>query len=62
MGKGPRSSVPGGSQDRYRNCWINKFLDVPPGISIGGAKQYRDLIGSGRLEAFTQTKIINMAK
>lgn len=44
--------------------WINRFLDVPPDVSFGGAKQSgigREL-GREGLEAFTQPKIINMAK
>jgi acyl-CoA reductase-like NAD-dependent aldehyde dehydrogenase len=44
--------------------WINRFLDVPPDVSFGGAKQSgigREL-GQEGLEAFTQPKIINMAK
>jgi acyl-CoA reductase-like NAD-dependent aldehyde dehydrogenase len=44
--------------------WINKFLDVSPDISFGGAKQSGIGIELGQegLEAFTQVKIINMAK
>ncbi|WP_424631786.1 aldehyde dehydrogenase family protein [Bradyrhizobium sp. SYSU BS000235] len=44
--------------------WINTFLDVSPDIAIGGAKQSgigSQLCREG-LEAFTQSKIINMAK
>jgi acyl-CoA reductase-like NAD-dependent aldehyde dehydrogenase len=44
--------------------WINSFLDVSPDISFGGAKQSgigREL-GQEGLEAFTQVKIINVAK
>jgi acyl-CoA reductase-like NAD-dependent aldehyde dehydrogenase len=44
--------------------WINSFLDVSPDISFGGAKQSgigREL-GQEGLEAFTQVKIITMAK
>ena len=44
--------------------WINKFLDVSPDISFGGAKQsgIGTELGQEGLEAFTQVKIINMAK
>ena len=44
--------------------WINKFLDVSPDISFGGAKQsgIGAELGQEGLEAFTQVKIINMAK
>ena len=44
--------------------WINTFLDVSPDISFGGAKQSGIGAELGRegLEAFTQVKIINMAK
>ena len=44
--------------------WINKFLDVSPDISFGGAKQsgIGTELGQEGLEAFTQAKIINMAK
>ena len=44
--------------------WINKFLDVSPDISFGGAKQsgIGAELGQEGLEAFTQAKIINMAK
>src|SRR6201990_3116704 len=44
--------------------WINTFLDVSPDISFGGAKQSGIGAELGRegLEAFTQAKIINMAK
>jgi acyl-CoA reductase-like NAD-dependent aldehyde dehydrogenase len=44
--------------------WINTFLDVSPDISIGGAKQsgIGSQLGQEGLEAFTQAKIINMAK
>jgi acyl-CoA reductase-like NAD-dependent aldehyde dehydrogenase len=44
--------------------WINKFLDVSPDFSFGGAKQSgtgREL-GQEGLEEFTQVKIISMAK
>lgn len=44
--------------------WINKFLDVSPDISFGGAKQsgIGAELGQEGLEAFTQVRIINMAK
>ena len=44
--------------------WINKFLDVSPDVSFGGAKQsgIGAELGQEGLEAFTQIKIINMAK
>ena len=44
--------------------WINKFLDVSPDIPYGGAKQsgIGTELGMEGLEAFTQVKIINMAK
>jgi acyl-CoA reductase-like NAD-dependent aldehyde dehydrogenase len=44
--------------------WINKFLDVSPDISFGGAKQsgIGTELGQEGLEAFTQVRIINMAK
>jgi acyl-CoA reductase-like NAD-dependent aldehyde dehydrogenase len=44
--------------------WINKFLDVSPDISLGGAKQsgIGTELGKEGLEAFTQVRIINMAK
>ena len=44
--------------------WINKFLDVSPDVSFGGAKQsgIGAELGQEGLEAFTQVKIINMAK
>jgi acyl-CoA reductase-like NAD-dependent aldehyde dehydrogenase len=44
--------------------WINKCLDVSPDTPIGGAKQSGIGAEMGRegLEAYTQTKIINMAK
>ena len=44
--------------------WINQFLDVSPDISFGGAKQsgIGAELGQEGLEAFTQVKIINMAK
>ena len=44
--------------------WINKFLDVSPDISFGGAKQSGIGVELGQegLEEFTQVKIINMAK
>ena len=44
--------------------WINKFLDVSPDVSFGGAKQsgIGTELGQEGLEAFTQVKIINMAK
>src|SRR6201991_2013393 len=44
--------------------WINKFLDVSPDIPFGGAKQSSigEELGQEGLEAYTQPKIINMAK
>ena len=44
--------------------WINRFLDVSPDIPFGGAKQSGIGAELGRegLEAYTQVKIINMAK
>jgi acyl-CoA reductase-like NAD-dependent aldehyde dehydrogenase len=44
--------------------WINKFLDVSPDVSFGGAKQsgIGTELGQEGLEAFTQVRIINMAK
>jgi acyl-CoA reductase-like NAD-dependent aldehyde dehydrogenase len=44
--------------------WINKFLDVSPDISFGGAKQsgIGSELGREGLEEFTQVTIINMAK
>jgi acyl-CoA reductase-like NAD-dependent aldehyde dehydrogenase len=44
--------------------WINKHLDLPPDIPMGGAKQSGIGAELGRegLEEFTQAKIINMAK
>jgi acyl-CoA reductase-like NAD-dependent aldehyde dehydrogenase len=44
--------------------WINKCPDVSPDTPIGGAKQSGIGAEMGRegLEAYTQTKIINMAK
>lgn len=44
--------------------WINKFLDVSPDVSFGPAKQsgIGFEFGQEGLEAFTQVKIISMAK
>jgi len=44
--------------------WINKFLDVSPDVSFGPAKQsgIGSEFGQEGLEAFTQVKIISMAK
>ena len=44
--------------------WINKHLDLPPDIPMGGAKQsgIGAELGQEGLEEFTQAKIINMAK
>jgi acyl-CoA reductase-like NAD-dependent aldehyde dehydrogenase len=44
--------------------WINKFLDVSLDVSFGAAKQsgVGNEFGQEGLEAFTQAKIINMAK
>jgi acyl-CoA reductase-like NAD-dependent aldehyde dehydrogenase len=44
--------------------WINKHLDLPPDVPMGGAKQSGIGVELGQegLEEFTQAKIINMAK
>jgi acyl-CoA reductase-like NAD-dependent aldehyde dehydrogenase len=44
--------------------WINRHLDLPPDIPMGGAKQsgIGAELGQEGLEEFTQAKIINMAK
>jgi acyl-CoA reductase-like NAD-dependent aldehyde dehydrogenase len=44
--------------------WVNTFLDVSPDVSFGGAKQsgIGNELGQEGLEAFTQVRIINMAK
>jgi acyl-CoA reductase-like NAD-dependent aldehyde dehydrogenase len=44
--------------------WINKHLDLPPDIPMGGAKQsgIGAELGQEGLQEFTQAKIINMAK
>jgi acyl-CoA reductase-like NAD-dependent aldehyde dehydrogenase len=44
--------------------WINKFLDVSPDVSFGGAKQsgIGAELGQEGLEAFIQVRTINMAK
>jgi acyl-CoA reductase-like NAD-dependent aldehyde dehydrogenase len=44
--------------------WINKFLDVSLDVSFGAAKQsgIGTEFGQEGLEAFTQAKVINMAK
>jgi acyl-CoA reductase-like NAD-dependent aldehyde dehydrogenase len=44
--------------------WINKHLDLPPDIPMGGAKRSGIGVELGQegLEEFTQAKIINMAK
>jgi acyl-CoA reductase-like NAD-dependent aldehyde dehydrogenase len=44
--------------------WVNKHLDLPPDIPFGGAKQsgFGAEMGQEGLEAFTQSKIVNMAK
>ena len=44
--------------------WINKHLDLPPDIPMGGAKQsgFGIEMGQDGLEEFTQAKIINMAR
>ncbi len=44
--------------------WINKHLDLPPDIPMGGAKQSGIGVELGQegLQEFTQAKIINMAK
>ena len=44
--------------------WINKHLDLPPDVPMGGAKQSGIGVELGHegLEEFTQAKIINMTK
>jgi acyl-CoA reductase-like NAD-dependent aldehyde dehydrogenase len=44
--------------------WVNKHLDLPPDIPFGGAKQsgLGTEAGQEGLQAFTQLKVINMAK
>jgi acyl-CoA reductase-like NAD-dependent aldehyde dehydrogenase len=44
--------------------WVNKHLDLPPGVPMGGAKQsgFGTEMGVDGLEEFTQAKIINMAR
>ena len=44
--------------------WVNKHLDLPPDIPFGGAKQsgLGAEMGQEGLEAFTQARIINVAK
>ena len=44
--------------------WINKHLDLPPDVPMGGAKQsgFGIEMGQDGLEEFTQAKIINMAR
>ena len=44
--------------------WVNKHLDLPPDVSFGGAKQsgLGAEMGQEGLEAFTQVRIINVAK
>ncbi len=44
--------------------WINKHLDLPADIPMGGAKQsgFGIEMGQDGLEEFTQAKIINMAR
>lgn len=44
--------------------WINRFLDMSPSVPFGGAKQSGIGVELGQegLQAYTQTKIINMAK
>jgi acyl-CoA reductase-like NAD-dependent aldehyde dehydrogenase len=44
--------------------WVNKHLDLPPDVPMGGAKQsgFGTEQGIDGLEEFTQAKIINMAR
>jgi acyl-CoA reductase-like NAD-dependent aldehyde dehydrogenase len=44
--------------------WINKHLDLPADVPMGGAKQsgFGTELGQDGLEEFTQAKIINMAR
>ncbi|MEJ1962043.1 MAG: aldehyde dehydrogenase family protein [Gammaproteobacteria bacterium] len=44
--------------------WVNKHLDLPPDVPMGGAKQsgFGSEMGQDGLEEFTQAKIINMAR
>jgi acyl-CoA reductase-like NAD-dependent aldehyde dehydrogenase len=44
--------------------WVNKHLDLPPDVPMGGAKQsgFGTEMGVDGLEEFTQAKIINMAR
>jgi acyl-CoA reductase-like NAD-dependent aldehyde dehydrogenase len=44
--------------------WINRWLDVHPDISVGGAKQsgIGVELGLEGLESFTQAKVINILK
>jgi acyl-CoA reductase-like NAD-dependent aldehyde dehydrogenase len=43
--------------------WVNKHLDLPPDVRVGGAKQsgVGAELGQDGLHEFTQAKIINMA-
>ncbi|MEJ0034710.1 MAG: aldehyde dehydrogenase family protein [Gammaproteobacteria bacterium] len=44
--------------------WVNKHLDLPPDVPMGGAKQsgFGSEMGVDGLEEFTQAKIINIAR
>lgn len=44
--------------------WINKAIDLPPDIPLGGAKQsgFGAEMGPEGIEEFTQLRVINMAK
>jgi acyl-CoA reductase-like NAD-dependent aldehyde dehydrogenase len=44
--------------------WVNKHLDLPPDVPMGGARQsgFGTEMGVDGLEEFTQAKIINMAR
>ncbi len=44
--------------------WVNKHLDLPPDVPMGGAKQsgFGTEMGQDGLEEFTQAKIINIAR
>ncbi|HTQ36543.1 MAG TPA: aldehyde dehydrogenase family protein [Steroidobacteraceae bacterium] len=44
--------------------WINKHLDLPPGVPYGGVKQsgFGVELGQQGLEEFTQLRILNVAK
>ncbi len=44
--------------------WVNKHLDLPPDVPMGGAKcsGFGREMGQEGLEEFTQAKIINIAR